>query len=139
MRALQKMLVVIAAIVMLSSLPSRAEATPKRPTKTRVRAHRAKPRTRPTRARTADGANLALHDEVPLTPALIKKIQLHLIDGGDLDGTVDGRLTTRTRQALALFQTEYHLRVSGTVDRATANALLGPEEISAADPQPPEK
>jgi len=139
MRALQKSLVVVAAILLLSSLPSRAEATPKRPAKTRVRAHRAKPRPRPTRARAADGANLAVRDEVPVTPALIKRIQMHLIEAGDLDGTVDGRLTQRTRRALSLFQTEYHLRVSGTIDRATADALLGREEISAAEPMRPAK
>jgi peptidoglycan hydrolase-like protein with peptidoglycan-binding domain len=69
------------------------------------------------------------HDEVVLSPALLKQLQRNLVDGGYLRGTADGRLTPRTRRALAEFQREYHLTGTGALDRATAEALLGRDAI----------
>lgn len=68
-------------------------------------------------------------DEIQLSPLLLRKLQSNLVDGGYLRGTVDGRLTHRTRRALAEFQREYHMTGTGRLDRATAEALLGTEEI----------
>ena len=71
------------------------------------------------------------HDEVALAPPLLKQLQHNLIDGGYLRGTADGRLSARTRRALAEFQREYHLVGTGALDRATAEALLGRDAIGA--------
>ena len=70
-------------------------------------------------------------DELVLSPNLLRKLQSNLIDGGYLTGTIDGRLTRRTRRALAEFQREYHLPGTGALDRTTAEALLGHDEISS--------
>jgi hypothetical protein len=70
--------------------------------------------------------------EVRLRPALIRKLQGNLVAGGYLDGKPDGRLTPRTRTALARFQREYHLRATGKLDQPTAEALLGKEVLANA-------
>ncbi len=71
-------------------------------------------------------------DELVLSPALLKQLQRNLVDGGYLRGTCDGRLTARTRRALAEFQREYHMVGTGALDRATAEALLGHDAIGNA-------
>jgi Putative peptidoglycan binding domain len=130
----------LGAYVALVAFARHAAASPRR-----ARAHAAekvhKPRVRvpkghrPTRARTpgaADDVALArFGDEVILSPMLLKRLQTNLVDGGYLHGTCDGRLTPRTRRALALFQLEYHMQPTGRLDRATADALLGREVIAS--------
>ncbi|MCU1277402.1 MAG: putative peptidoglycan binding domain [bacterium] len=97
-------------------------AAKKAATKTRAR----------VRHRARNAAPLASHnDELVLSPALLKQLQRNLADGGYLRGTIDGRLTPRTRKALAEFQREYHLVGTGALDRATAEALLGRDAIGA--------
>jgi peptidoglycan hydrolase-like protein with peptidoglycan-binding domain len=86
------------------------------------------------RARTPTRTSTPLasqHDEVVLSPALLRQLQRNLIDGGYLEGTADGRLTQRTRRALAVFQREYHMVGTGALDRATAEALLGHDVVGA--------
>jgi hypothetical protein len=90
--------------------------------------HRARIRHRPART-TAPAAKQS--DELVLSPVLLKQLQRNLVDGGYLNGPADGRLTPRTRQALAKFQREYHLVGTGALDRATAEALLGRDAIGA--------
>jgi hypothetical protein len=73
---------------------------------------------------------LAEHcDEVVLSPNLMRELQRRLVDAGYLYGTVDGRLTMRTRRALAEFQRDYHMAGTGALDRWTAEALLGHERL----------
>jgi peptidoglycan hydrolase-like protein with peptidoglycan-binding domain len=69
--------------------------------------------------------------EVVLSPALLRQLQRNLADAGYLRGTADGRLTPRTRRALAAFQRDYHLVGTGSLDRATAEALLGRDTLGA--------
>jgi peptidoglycan hydrolase-like protein with peptidoglycan-binding domain len=73
----------------------------------------------------------AARDEIELSPSLMRRLQANLFDGGYLHGTLDGRLTPRTRRALAAFQRDYHLAPKGDLSRATAEALLGSDVISA--------
>ena len=73
----------------------------------------------------------AARDEISLSPKLIRRLQSNLIDGGYLDRRADGRLGPSTRHALVEFQREYHLRPTGRIDRGTAEALLGHDEITA--------
>ena len=73
----------------------------------------------------------AQHDEVVLAPAQLKQLQSNLVDGGYLRSTVDGRLGPRTRRALADFQREYHLTGTGSLDRPTAEALLGRDALGS--------
>lgn len=70
-------------------------------------------------------------DELVLSKPLLKQMQRNLVDGGYLAGPVDGRIDARTRRALADFQREYHLRRTGHLDRATADALLGRDAVGA--------
>lgn len=72
------------------------------------------------------------NDEVVLAPALLRQLQRNLVDAGYLHGTTDGRLTPRTRRALAEFQREYRMTGTGALDRATAEALLGREALGSA-------
>jgi peptidoglycan hydrolase-like protein with peptidoglycan-binding domain len=60
----------------------------------------------------------------------MRQLQHNLDDAGYLQGTIDGRLTARTRRALAEFQRDYHMPGTGALDRATAEALLGRDAIS---------
>jgi peptidoglycan hydrolase-like protein with peptidoglycan-binding domain len=74
----------------------------------------------------------AQSDELVLSPMMMRQLQHNLVDGGYLPRhDVDGRLTPRTRRALAEFQDEYHLRRTGKLDRATAEALLGHDTVGA--------
>lgn len=91
----------------------------------KTRRHRAGRRIRTVTPLAAEG------DEIVLSPALLKQLQRNLIDGGYLVGTADGRLTRRTRRALAEFQRDYHMVGTGALDRATAEALLGSDVIGA--------
>jgi peptidoglycan hydrolase-like protein with peptidoglycan-binding domain len=100
-----------------------ASTSTKKPTKKR----RAR---RPVRMTPALAASQ--EDELVLSPVLIKQLQRNLVDGGYLHGTCDGRLTPRTRRALAEFQREYHMVGTGALDRATAVALLGNEAVPTA-------
>jgi peptidoglycan hydrolase-like protein with peptidoglycan-binding domain len=104
--------------------PQCKRVTTNRPHKSRVlrTKTRARRRTVPTLAEQSD--------EIVLSPNLLRKLQSNLVDGGYLTGTIDGRLTPRTRRALAEFQREYHMPGTGALDRATAEALLGHELIS---------
>ncbi len=88
-----------------------------------TRHHRGRVRVRTPRPRS--------RDELELSPSLLEQLQAHLRDGGYLRGRADGRLTPRTRRALIDFQREYHLRPTGALDRATADALLGRDTIAA--------
>jgi peptidoglycan hydrolase-like protein with peptidoglycan-binding domain len=74
---------------------------------------------------------VAPRDQVHLTQPLLKQLQAHLVGGGYLRGTIDGRLSPRTRHAIAEFQREYHMAPTGTLDVLTADALLGHEQIAA--------
>ncbi len=73
----------------------------------------------------------AQRDELVLSPSLMRQLQHNLVDAGYLDGTIDGRMSRRTRRALAEFQRDYHMVGTGTLDRATADALLGRDVIGA--------
>ncbi len=99
--------------------------------KAHVTKHRARVRIRritgPTLRSSSD-------DEMALSPTLMRQLQRNLVDGGYYDGPVDGRLTRRTRAALADFQREYHLAGHGTLNRATAEALLGRDAVASATP-----
>ncbi|MCA1617038.1 MAG: peptidoglycan-binding protein, partial [Acidobacteria bacterium] len=66
-----------------------------------------------------------------LSPAMLRDVQRNLVDGGYYRGAVDGRLTAATRHALADFQQEYHIRATGHLDRATAEALLGRDTVAS--------
>ncbi|HZS37411.1 MAG TPA: peptidoglycan-binding domain-containing protein [Polyangia bacterium] len=125
-------LVLIVAVAGLLSSPFAASAARHKHAHHKTRAHRARTRARPTvaPARAHDATYLA-KDELELSPTLMRKLQSNLIDGGYLRGTIDGRLTARTRRALVGFQREYHLAPTGRLDRATADALLGTEVIGA--------
>ncbi|MGZ3427820.1 MAG: peptidoglycan-binding domain-containing protein [Polyangia bacterium] len=90
--------------------------------------HRGRIRQRPART-TAPLASQ--NDELVLAPAQLKQLQRNLVDGGYLRGTTDGRLTPRTRKALAEFQREYHMVGTGALDRATAEALLGRDALGS--------
>src|SRR5689334_8991845 len=95
------------------------------------RPHKSKVIRTRTRTRRRPPATLAEQsDEIILSPNLLRKLQANLVDGGYLTGTLDGRLTRRTRRALAEFQREYHMPGTGALDRATAEALLGHDLIS---------
>src|SRR4051812_32978565 len=60
---------------------------------------------RGSRAKAAPPPPLASeYDELVLSPGLLKQMQRTLIDGGSLAGTANGRLTPRTRRALAAYQ-----------------------------------
>jgi len=119
---LQVALLLAASLV----LAARADARPR----THAHAHAHVTRHHHGRAR-APTQRPRTRDELELSPSLLKQLQAHLRDGGYLLGPVDGRMTRRTRRALAEFQREYHLRVSGALDRATADALLGRDAIAA--------
>ncbi len=71
------------------------------------------------------------HDEITLSPPMMRQLQSNLIEGGYLRGARDRRITHRTRRALREFQQEYHLPRTGNLDRATAEALLGHDLISS--------
>jgi peptidoglycan hydrolase-like protein with peptidoglycan-binding domain len=86
----------------------------------------------PLRVRKARRAHVALvRDEVRLSPALLRQLQAHLVGGGYTNAAPDGKLTPRTRRAIAAFQREYHLAPTGALTLATADALLGREQITA--------
>jgi peptidoglycan hydrolase-like protein with peptidoglycan-binding domain len=107
-----------------SARKSRKKSQVARPAKSKVI------RTR-TRARTRPPTTLAENsDEITLSPNLMRDLQHNLVEGGYLVGTVDGRLTRRTRRAIAEFQRDYHMPGTGALDRSTAEALLGHETIS---------
>lgn len=91
------------------------------------RANRVRHRAR--RAITREPPRRSEEDELVLSPPLMKQLQHNLTDGGYLDGTIDGRLTPRTRAALAGFQRDYHLPGNGALTRASAQALLGYDTI----------
>ena len=103
----------------------------------RVHAHpHVKPRAQPAKSR----ARIRVHgpvtlaarsDELQLSEGLLRQLQMNLIEGGYLRGTIDGRLSERTRRALADFQREYHLPGTGELDRSTAEALLGHDAVSS--------
>jgi hypothetical protein len=106
--------------------------------RTELKAHRAHHRARSRIRRTsAPSLRTSYDDELALSPALLETLQRNLAAGGYYGGAIDGRLTTRTRAALADFQREYHLRPSGHLDRATATALLGRDTVDTAAPPPP--
>ena len=87
---------------------------------------------RGTRAKVAAPPPLASeYDELVLSPVLLKQLQRSLIAGGYLAGTANGRLTPRTRRALAAYQRGCHLVGTGALDRATAEALLGRDVMQA--------
>jgi hypothetical protein len=90
--------------------------------------HRARIRHRPART-TAPLASQS--DELVLSTPQLQQLQRNLVDGGYLRGTADGRMTPRTRKALAEFQREYHLVGTGALDRATAEALLGRDALGS--------
>jgi hypothetical protein len=102
----------------------RAVAKAKKGTK-KVKRRRARMPPRPSSPLSAQ------HDELALSPVLIKQLQRNLVDGGYLRGTTDGRLSRRTRRALAEFQREYHMTGTGSLDRPTAEALLGRDAIGS--------
>lgn len=98
-----------------------------------ARRHRA--RVRPP-ARTVE--TIQADDELVLGPSLMRQLQHNLADGGYYRGPIDGRLTSRTRAALGDFQREYHLRGhAGALDHATADALLGRNQVLAATTHTP--
>lgn len=70
-------------------------------------------------------------DEIVLSRDLLSQLQRNLAAAGYLDGTIDGRLTRRTRRALAAFQRDYHMAPTGALDLATARALLGSDVVDA--------
>ena len=74
---------------------------------------------------------VTLHEEIELSPGLMKQLQANLAAAGYLDGSFDGHLNRRTHRALAAFQRDYHMNPTGTLDFATARALLGAETLSA--------
>jgi peptidoglycan hydrolase-like protein with peptidoglycan-binding domain len=119
---------VLAALLLLFT-PG-ADAARKRPRKPpRVRLNKAK-QVRPKPSAVLPVSLAAHADEVQLSPAMVRRLQSNLIDGGYLGGRTDGHLTPRTRRAIAAFQAEYRLpSVRGALDRATADALLGRETI----------
>ena len=100
-----------------------------------VRHHHARARAR-QRARHVE--EIRADDELVLAPTLMKQLQHNLADGGYYAGPFDGRLSSRTRAALADFQREYHLRShAGALDHATADALLGRDQVLAATTHTP--
>ena len=124
------MKLVIALLLAALASPA-AGATRHKPRPRHSRAHRAKRTPRPA-ARPLHVAQPGLaSDELELSPDLMRRLQANLFDGGYLHGTLDGRLTPRTRRALAAFQREYHFVATGHLDRATAEALLGADVIGA--------
>ena len=86
---------------------------------------------RPHRHHAARSKRIVRPNDVALSPSLLRQLQRNLVEGGYLHGPSDGRLGPRTRHALAEFQREYHLRPTGTLDRATADALLGRDVVGA--------
>ena len=110
----------------------RASSPPVR-AKTGTSRHRGRVRVRRT---SAPALRSTSDDELVLAPVLLRQLQHNLADAGYYDGTFDGRLTARTRRALADFQRDYHLRADGHLDRATADALLGRDAVMRAAPPP---
>jgi peptidoglycan hydrolase-like protein with peptidoglycan-binding domain len=101
----------------------RPAPTVKKPHGSKKRSIRAKAPARPPLA--------SEYDELVLSPVLMKQLQHTLIDGGYLGGTANGRLTPRTRRAIAAFQRACHLVGTGALDRPTAELLLGRDLIGA--------
>jgi hypothetical protein len=98
-----------------------------------VKHHRARAR---QRARTVE--TVRVDDELVLAPTMLRQMQRNLVDGGYYTGPIDGHLTARTRTALSAFQQEYHLRShAGALDHATADALLGRDQVLAAATRAP--
>ena len=93
--------------------------------------HRARVRVRRT---SAPSLRSTSDDEIVLSPTLMRQLQHNLAEAGYYDGTIDGRLTARTRAALADFQRDYHMGPNGHLDRATAAALLGRDAVVGAAP-----
>ncbi len=128
----------LGAYVALVAFARHVEASPRRAGTSAPKIHRARVRGakphRPTRARmpspSSEDVAVTRWDEVTLSPSLMRQLQSNLVDGGYLRGTCDGRMTPRTRRALALFQLEYHLAPTGRLDRETADALLGRDVIA---------
>jgi peptidoglycan hydrolase-like protein with peptidoglycan-binding domain len=107
-----------------------ARAKPGRGPRHVGKTHRAHAQRTPRKA--PSNTALAEHaDELVLSPKLLRQLQLQLIAAGYLRGTVDERLTPRTRRALAEFQRDYHRAGTGALDRETADALLGRECVAA--------
>jgi hypothetical protein len=95
--------------------------------KVRAAKHRAR-----RRVRNSVSPRASYSDEIALSPAHLRQLQRNLVDGGYYNGAVDGRLTPRTRHALADFQAEYHLRRTGHLDQRTAEALLGRDVVASS-------
>lgn len=90
------------------------------------------PRSAAVRVHEANPPSLAEgSDEIELSPSLMKELKTNLAAAGYFDGPIDGRLTHRTRRALADFQRDYHMAPTGALDYATAEALLGHDTLSA--------
>ena len=127
---MRKLLVLLVAALALavggSSHARRHPSTAIHKVKKKVK-HRARARPRLRSTSPFEGSE----DELVLSKPLMKQLQRNLVDGGYLAGRVDGRLDARTRRALADFQREYHLHRTGTIDRATAEALLGRDIVGA--------
>ncbi|HEX9104592.1 MAG TPA: peptidoglycan-binding domain-containing protein [Polyangia bacterium] len=135
-----KPLVVILVAALSITVGADADARPRRhhrvragieqpPAKAHVTKHRARGRVRRSEPRRS------YSDEIALSPALMRQLQRNLVDGGYYSGAIDGALGARTRAALADFQREYHLAVSGHLNRATAEALLGRDAVASAGPR----
>ncbi len=132
--------ILVAALVVVAGRDGHARAHPRRhahravaAAKRSVRRHHGRAH---QRARTVE--QIRADDELVLGPSLLRQLQHNLVDGGYYSGPIDGRLTQRTRAALAGFQREYHLNShAGALDHSTADALLGRDTVLAASTRAP--
>jgi peptidoglycan hydrolase-like protein with peptidoglycan-binding domain len=128
---MKRLVVVFVAVLALSLTADSHAQRKRRPTAGPVKKPHMKKRN--GRAKATTPAPLASeYDELVLSPALTKQLQSALIDGGYLAGTANGRLTPRTRRALAAYQRGCHLVGTGALDRATAEGLLGRDRVGAS-------
>jgi len=126
---MKRLVVVLVGVLALSFSADSHAQRKRRPTVGVKKPHIKK---RNSRAKVSTPPPLASeYDELVLSPALTKQLQTALIDGGYLAGTASGRLTPRTRRALAAYQRTCHLVGTGALDRPTAEALLGRDRLGA--------
>jgi Putative peptidoglycan binding domain len=90
------------------------------------------PRTRFSHAGGRGGGGVAALD---LSPEEIRVVQEVLIERGLLIGKADGVFSTRTREALIVFQRRQGIQASGTIDTRTVAALGVSNKISATQGQ----
>jgi len=70
-----------------------------------------------------DNSAAALPYEYSTTDSLASSVQEELVRKGYNPGAVDGVIGPQTRNAIAQFQSDHHLRVTGQIDRSLLGAM----------------